>query len=199
MITATQPGRMASGRWTGLAGLMLLAALSSGMIQARDVTTADPQLVKAAYLRNFARYVTWPANAFEAADTPWCIGILGDDPLGEVLENAVKGRREQGRSFEIARADTLDQLRSCQIIFVAYRDTAKRRAVLAELKRQPVLTVGDAPDFLQEGGIIRFRIRDRVEMSINLDQARAVSLKVQTQMLEVAREVLENGAVSKLR
>ena len=46
---------------------------------------------------------------------------------------------------------------------------------------------------MQEGGIIRFQVGDRVEMSINLDQARAVSLLIQTKMLEVSIEVLENG------
>jgi hypothetical protein len=59
--------------------------------------------------------------------------------------------------------------------------------------------VGDAPDFLQEGGIIQFQIEDRVEMSINLDQARSASLAIQTKMLEVSRNVVENGVVKNWR
>jgi hypothetical protein len=59
--------------------------------------------------------------------------------------------------------------------------------------------LGDAPGFLQEGGIIRLQVKDRVKMSINLDQARAVSLKISTQMLEVSEEVLEDGAMHQLR
>jgi hypothetical protein len=55
--------------------------------------------------------------------------------------------------------------------------------------------VGDAPEFLDEGGIVRLVARERIEMSINLDQARAASLSIPTKMLEVSREVLENGTL----
>ena len=161
--------------------------------------TEDPYKVEAAFLRNFAHYVTWPANAFADDRSPWRICILGSDPFGEVLEKTFKGRTEQGRTFEIFRAEALDELPPCHIVFVAYKDAARRRAVLAGLKNRPVLTVGDAPQFLREGGIIRLQVGDHVEMSVNLDQARSVSLKIQTKMLEVTREVVENGVVRRRR
>lgn len=177
-------------------GLLALVLLP-GLAMCQEVE--NPHKVKAAFLRNFAHYVTWPAKAFPGSSSSWCIGILGRDPFGEVLETTFKGRTEQGRSFEIFRADTPDGLPVCQIVFVAYKDAAKRRAVLGELKGKPVLTVGDAPEFLGEGGVIRFQVGDRVRMSINLDQARAVALTIQTRMLEVSSDVLENGVVRQMR
>jgi hypothetical protein len=42
-------------------------------------------------------------------------------------------------------------------------------------------------------------IGERIEMSINLDQARSVSLTIPAEMLEVSREVVENAAVRRLR
>jgi hypothetical protein len=170
-----------------------------GLVASRELATENPYKVKAAFLRNFAHYVTWPTDAFPESASSWCIGILGRDPFGEVLEATFKGRMEQGRAFEIFRADTPGELPACQIVFVAYKDAAKRRAVLDELKGKPVLTVGDAPEFLREGGVIRFQVSDRVRMSINLDQARAVSLTVQTRMLEVSSDVLENGVERQVR
>jgi hypothetical protein len=185
-----------SGLWA-IASLSLL--LLPGLAASQELATENPYKVKAAFLRNFAHYVTWPDVAFSRSNSSWCIGILGQDPFGEVLETTFKGRTEQGRTFEIFRADTPEDLPECQIVFVAYKDAAKRRAVLAELKGKPVLTVGDAPDFLREGGVIRFQVGDRVRMSINLDQARAVSLIVQTRMLEVSSDVLENGVIRKVK
>lgn len=119
--------------------------------------------------------------------------MLGNDPFSEVLERTLEGRSEQGRPFEIHRAATLDRLPRCHMLFVALADAAARRAALSEVAGRPVLTVGDAPGFLGEGGMIQFLVGDHVEMSINLDQARAASLKIQTKMLEVSREVVENG------
>jgi hypothetical protein len=173
--------------------------LLPGLVVSQELVVDNPNRVKAAFLRNFAHYVSWPDVAFSGSSSTWHIGVLGQDPFGEVLEATFKGRTEQARSFEIFRADTLDKLPPCQIIFVAYKDAAKRRAVLVELKDKPVLTVGDAPDFLREGGVIRFQVSDRVHMSINLDQARAVSLTIQTRMLEVSSDVLENGVVRQVR
>jgi hypothetical protein len=181
-----------------LIGLLFLFCLPS-FAAGQEFAQANPSMVEAAFLRNFARYVTWPANAFTADRSPWSICILGSDPFGGVLEKTFHGRTEQGRTFEIFRAEVLDELPPCQIVFVAYKDAAKRRAALIKLKQRPVLTVGDAPGFLREGGIIRFQVGDYVEMSINLDQARSVSLKIQTKMLEVTREVVENGAVRRRR
>lgn len=167
--------------------------------QGQEWLRTDPNRIEVVVLRNLAHYVAWPMDAFADAKAPWRIGVLGADPFGNLLEEALQGRTEQGRPFEVVRADTLSELPPCQIVFVALKDVRTRRAALSSLKNQPVLTVGDVPGFLEEGGIIRFQVTDRVEMSVNLDQARSVSLQIQTKMLEVAREVLENGAVRRLR
>ncbi len=166
---------------------------------AREFATANPYKVEAAFLRHFAHYVTWPSGVFGDVNSPWRIGVLGQDPFGDLLENTFRGRTEQGRSFAVYRADTLDQLPACQIVFVAYDDPVRCRAALNQLRDQPVLTVGEGPDFLQDGGIIRFQVRDQVNMSINLDQARRVSLAIQTKMLEVASEVIVDGIATRAR
>ncbi|MCB4363539.1 YfiR family protein [Hydrogenophaga taeniospiralis] len=170
-----------------------------GLVASQELALANPNRVKAAFLRNFAHYVGWPADAFPNSSTPWHICVLGPDPFGDILETSLKGRTEQGRSFEVFRAETLDQLPSCQMVFLAYKDDTRRRAVLDKLKNKPVLTVGDAPEFLREGGTIRFEVDDRVRLSINLDQARIAALTIQTRMLEVSSEVLDNGVVRRMR
>lgn len=170
-----------------------------GLVASQELALANPNRVKAAFLRNFAHYVGWPADAFPNSSTPWHICVLGPDPFGDILEASLKGRTEQGRSFEVFRAETLDQLPSCQMVFLAYKDDTRRRAVLDKLRNKPVLTVGDAPEFLREGGTIRFEVDDRVRLSINLDQARIAALTIQTRMLEVSSEVLDNGVVRRMR
>lgn len=155
--------------------------------------------VEAAFLRNFARYVIWPAHAFAGEQSPWQVCVLGGNHFDSVLEATFQGRKEQGRSFEVVRAAKLDQLPVCQIVYVDLPQTTERRAALAALRPRPVLTVGHAPDFLHEGGIIRLLAGERIEMSINLDQARAVALTIPSKMLEVSREVVENGMLRRWR
>lgn len=185
-------------QWSVLFGLLLFFCMPV-FSAAQENTKADPRNVEAAFLRNFAHYVTWPSGVFADDRTPWRICILGNDPFGKALDNTLDGRTEQGRPFVISRAATIDPLHQCQIVYVAYTVSASRRAALAQLKGKPILTVSNAPGFLQEGGIVRFQVTDYVEMSVNLDQARAASLTIQTKMLEVSNDVVENGVVRKMR
>lgn len=185
------------GRWAAI-GLLLASLHLQGGAAAQD-RASTPARVEAAFLRNFARYVTWPTRAFANEQSPWSVCLLGHDHFESALEATLQGRTEQGRAFEIVRAARLEQLPSCQIVFVDLPLATERRAALAELKKRPVLTVGNAPEFLDEGGIIRLLAGERIEMSINLDQARAATLTIPSKMLEVSREVVENGALRKLR
>ncbi|MEO8056797.1 MAG: YfiR family protein [Burkholderiales bacterium] len=173
----------------------LAAWLLAGPAAAQDAIVAQRAAVEAAFLRNFARYVVWPGSAFKDERAPWTICVLAAEHFDDTLEKTFSGRIEQGRRFEIVRAKAPEQLQGCQIVFVGTLNPVRRRAVLSELRRQPVLTVGEAPEFLDEGGIVRLQVGERIEMGINLDQARAVSLTIPSKILEVAHEVYENGAV----
>lgn len=173
--------------------LPLLSMLLTSRVAAQATVTENPNKVIAAFLRNFAHYVAWPDGVFADVRSPWRVCILGRDPFGELLDDTLVGRTEQGRPFEIYRAETLDRLPVCQILYIEFDDAAKRRSALTALRGQPVLTVGDAHQFLSEGGIIELQVGERVTMSINLDRARADSLQVQTKMLEVSYATLENG------
>lgn len=184
------------GRRRSIALLLMLLMPSMAASQGE---AKNPHEVEAAFLRNFAHYVTWPYHAFSDDSSPWHIGILGEDPFGAILEATFEGRAENGRSFAVFRAATLDELPPCQIIFIAYENAGKRRLALDALKHKPVLTVGDAPEFLGEGGVIQFQVGDRVHMNINLDQARAAALTIQTKMLEVASDILEGGEFRRMR
>ena len=184
-------------RWGTVAFLVAALLLPAGAL-AQD-QAVDRVRVEAAFLRNFARYVGWPPRVFAGPRSPWLVCVLGENHFDDTLEATFQGRSEQGRTFEVLRASRLEPLAGCQIVYVDLAQATDRRTALRELKKRPVLTVGHAADFLEEGGIIRLVARERVEMSINLDQARAVALTIPSKMLEVAHEVIENGAPRRRR
>lgn len=59
--------------------------------------------VKATYLWKFAPFVEWPANAFKSPDSPFVICVLGGNPFGNFLDEAVAGQRILGRPVLIRR------------------------------------------------------------------------------------------------
>jgi hypothetical protein len=62
-------------------------------------------------------------------------------------------------------------------------------------RERPILTVGDATDFTQAGGIIQFVIvEDTVRFEINLEAAERVGLKLSSRLLALARNVRKQGS-----
>ncbi len=66
------------------------------------------------------------------------------------------------------------------------------KGLLAHLKANPVLTVGDIENFTKAGGVIAFTLEDnRVRFAINVDAAQRAGLKISSKLLSLARIVRE--------
>src|SRR5262245_54276953 len=71
-----------------------LAALLAGMLLVPAATRAqaNPQeyQLKAVFLFRFAQFAEWPEDTFMNDGTPLVIGVLGKDPFGTLLDDAVR-------------------------------------------------------------------------------------------------------------
>src|SRR5260370_41240671 len=80
----------------------LLLVLLAGVAPALAAGPSEYQ-VKAVFLFNFAQFVVWPAQALGAADAPFSICIVGEDPFVAELDAAGCGESVQGHPFVIRR------------------------------------------------------------------------------------------------
>ena len=159
-----------------------------------SMSFAPPQLpaargyqVKAVFLFNFSQFVEWPANAFTSAQAPIVIGILGDDPFGSFLDETVSGEKVNGHPLLVQRYNNVKEIKSCHILFINLAETNMTENVLANLKGRNILTVSDAGEFLQQGGMIRFFVKsNKIQLQINLDAARAGNLVISSKLLRLA-------------
>ena len=143
--------------------------------------------VKAVWLLNFARFVEWPAAAFTNAHSPLVVGVVGRDPFGRELEKALEGKTVKGRCFQIKHVSTDAELRACHILFVAGSERRRARDLSERLKGGSILTVGESDEFLDQGGIINFLLKDNsVRFEINLKAAQPAELKLDANLLKVA-------------
>jgi hypothetical protein len=146
--------------------------------------------VKAAFLFNFAKFVEWPADAFERTDTPIVIGVVGDSPMGAALERTVEGKQVNGRSLVVRRLRWDDDTKNRQILFVSAADETHVHRFLDRLKGQSVLTVGDMPGLARRGVVINFVLeQNRVRFEINVEAARRARLALSSKLLSLARIV----------
>jgi hypothetical protein len=171
--------------------------------------------VKAAFLYKFASFVELPDAL---SDGPLCIGVLGQDPFGPALDEVVKGKSYQGRSFEIRRFKPGQESNKCQILFISAAEPKKLsgntvrpcylyseagrssggalppcqglRAVLDRLQGAAVLTVGDVPGFCENGGMVNLGLAgSKVQLEINVEAAEKAGLHLNSRLLSLARIV----------
>lgn len=166
------------------------AALLAAAPPARAQSGAGEYEVKAAFLYNFARFGEWPGAAFtEAGRLRLC--VLGADPFGGSLA-AVAGKPVGTRNLDVARIDSVDDARRCQILFISGTNLAAAVQVMRRIERLPVLTVAEMPDFARSGGAIEFNLVDnRVRFSINPAAAQRAGITLSSQLLRLATIVEE--------
>lgn len=153
----------------------------------------DEYSVKAGYIYNFSKYVTWPESAFLSPNTPFVICMLGEDPFHGRLEQAIAGKTSgSARHLEVKRANAPDPaaIRECQIVFVSKSEQKRAAEIVEILKEIPVLTVADFDSFAENGGIADLRIEGtRVKVDLNIEAAVHASLKISARLQQVANLV----------
>jgi hypothetical protein len=145
--------------------------------------------IKAVLLLNLTRFVDWPASAFATPDSPLVVGVLGHDPFGPVLDDAVSGEKANGREIVIERFSNLKALKPCHILFISKSERAHMGDILAVVNGRPILTVSELDNFSSSlGGMVRLFTNEqsKVRLHINLDAARAENLKLSSKLLQVA-------------
>src|ERR1700733_3776946 len=75
--------------------------------------------LKAAFLFNFAKFVDWPKISFANPRSPFAICVLGNDPFGHFLDDALLNKTIADRSVEIKRLTDKSEARRCQTVFVS--------------------------------------------------------------------------------
>jgi hypothetical protein len=146
--------------------------------------------IKAAFIYNFTKFVEWPNDAFSSASDPMVIGILGDDPFGNALDQAVKGKSVDGHRLVIKRFPKPKDIDKCHILFVCASESRRIDKAIDAVRGSCALTVGESDEFAQRGGIIGFTLADnRIALEINVDAEKRERLKISSKLLKLARIV----------
>lgn len=175
-----------------VSGLIVWVFFVATALQSQQTKPSEYQ-VKAAYLYNFGRFITWPSKVADQKST-FAICVLGHDPFGAALDSALAGKVLDGKPVIIKRLSKPQDAVNCRILFIGPELGSQLRGILAALNQSSVLTVSDMPDFLRHGGMIQFVLEEnRVRFKINLTSAENAGLVLSSEMLKVASSVKRNS------
>jgi YfiR/HmsC-like len=170
--------------------LALLLALVSTAPAARPAAQGQSEYrLKAAFVYQFPHFVDWPSEAWKGTRRVE-ICVLKPDPFGADLQQLVDGESLSGRPLEVRAVDPGEPIDTCHVLFVTMRADGAGAALLKQAASRPILTVGDSPRFLEEGGIILLKlVHNRVRFEISIPAAKRAGLRISTQLLSLAQAV----------
>jgi hypothetical protein len=162
---------------------ILAALMLARPVQAQPVSEAA---LKAAFLYNFAKFTTWPA---ETLNGPLALCVVGDGAVAGALEQIVKGRTVDGRDVSVYRLGRDANLRSCHMLYLPGDDAQFAADVVASLKGAPVFTVADGRAAADAGVVAGlFLDHGRMRFAINAAAAQHARLHISSKVLALGED-----------
>jgi hypothetical protein len=156
----------------------------------QDAKTTEYR-AKATFLANFPYFIEWPGEAFPSVQAPLLICVDGEFSFGPWLAQTTGTVSLRGRRIEVRWVRKEEELRACHILFVSRSEVKRYGIVLGLVRGANILTVGETPDFLANGGAVSFSLQQgALQFEVNLSAADEAHLKISSKMLALAKHVL---------
>lgn len=145
--------------------------------------------VKAAFLLNFAKFITWPTTAKPVDSFVLC--IVGDDPFGAAL-SGIEAKEVGGKKVQLRYPDASgNELGQCRMVFVSRSEQKQVTRLIGLLEGTPIVSVSDIEGFVDSGGLFEFKDQGgRLTFVINNSKAKKQGISISSSLLNLAVEVL---------
>jgi hypothetical protein len=158
--------------------------------------------IKAAFIYNFVKFSDWPGDT-NNIDKPIKIAILGSNPFGNAFE-PVKNEKLKERTVEIKEYQTMnslfkdnndveikkiiEELKEAHVVFISLSEENNIPQIVKLLEGSNILTVSEAPNFLQAGGIIHLiKDSEKVCFEVNPEAAAKNNIKIRAQLMRLSK------------
>lgn len=164
--------------------VMTAAILAGGSVHADESIERE---LKATYLYKFAPFVEWPAGAFESPSAPLNICVVGVDPFGAILDQAVAHQMMGEHPIALKRLAVAGP--GCHIAYVDGEDAFVTQAII-QFRGKAVLTITDRRPASAAHGIVNF-VREANHVRFDIDAATAAQsgLVISSKLLRLARAI----------
>lgn len=145
--------------------------------------------VKAAYIFNFTKFITWPNDTFDNSNAPYVLGIYGNDPFGSIIKKIIGTRESNGRKWIVKYYNRPEQIRQCHILFITDIQNSELNRLIKYLDEKPILSIGDeVQNFCQHGGMINFTPKNAAKrFEINHKVAQNANLSISAKLLMLSK------------
>ncbi len=151
--------------------------------------------VKAAFLYNFAQFVTWPSNQSTKEERQFNLCLYGNSPIHRFLEESVQGKKLHNKEVFFLHLTSRKAIQTCHLLFIGTTRREWTAALRPTLRGKPILTIAEFDQFSKTGGMIQFFIEDKkVRFAINPDEVERGNLHISSKLLQLAKIVNEKDS-----
>ena len=172
-----------------LAPVLAFVAVTGGSPVGQSVLAPE---LKAAYLFNFARFVTWPADVMPTG-AALVLCVADDGPVADALEPMIKGRTVEGHDLTVRRLKAGTIWPTCHVLYLG---RVNREAALDGLRAVTtvgVFTVSAAAGFAEFGGIAELFLEGgRMRIAVNVDALQRAQVQLSSRVLGLAKIVKDS-------
>ena len=153
--------------------------------------TISMQNLKAAFIYNFTKYVSWSNN--DTSHT-FNISIIGESDIAFPLEEIAQKRKVGDREIKIYRPKDINSIPQSHILFISSSESDSLSHILSVINQSNTLTVSDSDGFAKMGVGINFIFKNgKIGFELNQKAIDRVGLSVSSQLKKLAILVNEVG------
>ncbi len=169
--------------------ILALILLLQAPTMASDSTGNTQDLIRAAMVYNFCKFVEWPE---QKRPSNLVLGVMSDG-FSTPDFSSIDGKSVRDLRLEVRNISSRGDLAECNLLFIAEAQGMTLQDAFATSKNESILTISEIDGFCSQGGIIQMvPRRGKMRFFINRQVADESGLTLSSQLLKMAR-IVEGG------
>jgi len=143
--------------------------------------------IKAIFLEKFTHLVQWPQGNEEV----FTICIIDDNKFAKALKAIYKNQTFNDKPVKIITLKAKQKVPTCQLLYIG-EETHHTKKVLQNIENEPVLTVSDNNDLIDDNVMITIFLKQKkFKYIINNAAAAKANVKISYLLLQSAQRVIK--------
>jgi hypothetical protein len=144
----------------------------------------EEQTVLAALALNIVRFTTWPTGTQMKDVINFC--VVGDNTVQQSF-TGIDHKAVGNKTLQVINLSRLRDFEQCHVLYVSELKQAILLQVFVEIKKRPLLTIGEGYDFAVQGGMVGLvNVNGKITLYVNLPVARESNLTISARLLKLS-------------
>ena len=163
--------------------LIIVFLLVLGQSYAWCQSQVEEYNLKAAFVYNFTRYISWGPFA---SNEDFVIGIVGQSPIYEPLLEISRTKTVNDKKIVIKLFNTAEDITTCNILYIPKNNSIPLDSILGKVNLG-TLTISEEEGAAHQGTAFNFvLVKDKLRFESNLKALNSTGLKASSQLLKLA-------------